>query len=383
MSGTKWQGTPLRGPISRSALAAWITCAALTPAVAQDRSVKLESVAEVGRPVETTWSAEHDLTLVRLVTEIGEREPREVEFGLAARGRESVTLVDEVRAAGPDGPTDFHRRYVAAGAELAMHDKAQPPAADLLSKVVLESDLIGASVRHVRAEDGTVGRHYDAREARESLLKHVGGPLDFAALLPAGPVALGGEWTVPPTALAVLLAPAGELGWRAPAEGADPQLARSFGQGLGGNLQIGFAGVVTGTATGQLFELGVSGTERQAVLRYTFELTLAGDGTEYARRRALDNERDQGVAVLASTSLHRLRGTAEVRWSVEGRRPLGARVEAEEQVSLTILVQPEEGERARQTVEFAGRCTAELARRPWKAAPAPPVEDAPPTAPPR
>jgi len=349
--------------VSRATSVALVVLCAAT-SFAQERTVALQSVAEVGRRVETTWSATHDLSVVRLVTQIGEREPSEAALGLLARGRESVTLVDEVRADGPTGPTDFHRRYVAATAELAMHDKTAAPGADMLSRVAFESDLIGAGVRHIRNTDGTSGRHYDGREARESLLPHVAGPLDFGALLPPQEVALGAEWPVEPAALRVLLAPAGELGWRAPAEGADPQLARSFAQGLGGNLQVGFAGVVTGTATGQLFELAVSGGERLAVLRYTFDVTLAGDGTAFARRRALDNERDQGVDVIAATSLHRVHGTAELRWSVEGKRPLDARVTADEQVSLSILAQPEEGARARQTVEFAGKCSAELAVKP-------------------
>jgi hypothetical protein len=347
-------------------LVASIVLAALAASTsnAQERTVTLQSASEVGRRIETMWSATHELSVVRLVTEIGEREPSAAELGLLARGRESVTLVDEVRAEDAVGPRDFHRRYAAATAELTMHDKTAPPGADQLSRVTFESDLVGAGVRHVRAADGTIGRHYDGREARESLLAHVGGPLDFAALLPKHELALGAEWPVEPMALRVLFAPAGELGWRAPVEGADPQLARSFAQGLGGNLQIGFAGVVSGKATGQLFELAVSGNERLAILRYTFDVTLAGDGTAFARRRALDNERDQGVDILAATSLHRLHGTAELRWSVEGKRPLDARVTAEEQVSLSVLAQPEDGERARQTVEFAGKCTAELAVKP-------------------
>ena len=341
----------------------WVVCAALHGAAvwAQGGGLRLESVDVAGRRTEVAWSTESELRAVRMTTQIGERDPSEVGLRLIARGAESVRYVEHVLAVGATGIEDLRRTYLEATASLAMHDPTAEVGAPPLGKVTLRSDLAGVSVREVRAPNGKVGRHYDGpREAREALLAHVRSALDLRPLLPTTEVTLGDQWTVPPGALVALFAPTGELGWRSAEENADPQLVRSFQQGLGGNLQLGFAGMVTGEAQGQLFEVVIAGGERRATLRFTFDVTLASDGTEFARRRALDNERDQGVQVVAATALLRLKGTAEVVWSVEGRRALGATADAEERVSLSIRVQPEDGELARQTVEFDGRCKAAL-----------------------
>ena len=298
------------------------------------------------------------------MTQVGEREPNESGLGLLAHGAASVTFVEEVRAVGPRGADDARREYRAATASLEMRDAAAALDAAPLSRVEFTSELAGASVRQLRRRDGTFGRHYDGREARESLLAYVADPLDLGRLLPKEATTLGGEWDVPLDALVTVLAPVAELGWRAPEEGTDLQLVRSFQQGLGGNVHLGFGGALAGQARGQVFELGVSGKERLATLRVTFELTLTADHTDLARRRALENEREQGVEVLAATSTRRLVGVVDLVWSVEGERPVSATVAADEAMAMSIRVQPEEGEAATQTVEFAGRCALSLTAAP-------------------
>lgn len=340
------------------------------------RAHELRYTERAGERVEVAWSASHELAVQRLVTQIGAREPSELAVRFLARGHETLTFVDEALRLAADGPDDFRREYLAGAADLEMREPSAPADAAPLSRVEFVSELADASVRHQRAADGAWGRHYDRREAREALLANVRGPLAWGALLPAAPVALGAEWSVAPEALAVLLAPTGELGWSAPGEQADPQLVRSFLQGLGGNLGAGFDGAVTGTVTGQLFAVEVVGADQQAVLRFTFEVTLTADNTALARRRALDLERDQGVQVEEATAVHRLRGTADVRWRLQGGRPLGARVTADEEVALSILVRPEAGEAARQTVEFKGACSFELTTRVLAAASTPVQRDA-------
>ncbi|MEZ6013510.1 MAG: hypothetical protein R3F49_00220 [Planctomycetota bacterium] len=328
------------------------------------RGTLLRDVQPQGQRIATTWRAAHELEVVRLVTQTGEREPNTAEVPLVARSVEALRFVDEVLARDARGVRDFRREYDSASASLEMRDRLAPVESSLRSRVELTSDLTGTRVRHVWNPDGTVGRHYDQREAREALLANVGGPLAWGGLLRDAPVELASEWDISPSALAVLFAPVGELGYRGPAEGGDPQLVRSFLQGLGGNLHLGFAGHVQGTARGQLFELGVVDGHKRATVRVTFEIELTADGTDFARRRALETEREDGVEVLESSTRHVLKGAVDVRWDVDGRRPLDARLTADETVELRIVVQPEEGERATQRVEFKGTCTIEMALAP-------------------
>lgn len=342
------------------ALSLWAALAAHASAAVQAGEVTLRHTPRPGERTEVRVSTRHELVVDRLVTVIGEREPSVLVANLAAEGAASLKVIEEVRAIDARGVVEARREYGEAEASVVMRDSRAAVDAPPLSRVEFRSELAGASVRQQRRADGSFGRHYDAREAREALLADVADPLDLQSLAPARSVAVGAEWDLAPGALAAALAPFGDVGWRAVDEGADPELIRSFQQGLGGNLHLGLGAGTAGKARAQLFGLEVVERERRATVRVTFELTLATDHTEALRRRAPLNEREEGVEVLSATGERRLAGTLEVVWSVERERVVSAKLVADEALALSIRVQPEEGDAATQTVALAGRCVVQL-----------------------
>lgn len=189
-------------------------------------------------------------------------------------------------------------------------------------KVDFFSPLVpqGAVVFEWIEEEGDWGRMYDTVDGPESYLAELDGDFDLLALLPAGPVAPGDTWEVPPERVPLLLAPGGDSCLWPKSYG--DIFARNVLIGVGGNVAECFpddAEVVShatctyrGTRTVDGLELGV--------IEVQLDVTSFTDRTRRYELGMPDQERASETLLEQAVMQFELRGTGEALWSLdEGR----------------------------------------------------------------
>ncbi|QDV07555.1 hypothetical protein Poly30_30810 [Planctomycetes bacterium Poly30] len=314
------------------------------------------------RPIQkalgVTVKETHDLLLMSLTTQFGEADPVPSTVAMRLRTRMDSAMAEEAVDTG-EGPGAMRRRYLAHEGEIQVID---PGSVDEVAgtwngvTIALKSPLEGTSVAFVPADaqPGGFGRHFDALALRESALPKLSAPTDWSRYLkPADAdgkhmIALGDQWTLDIALLEPLLAPAGFLGWRTekPKEGeekreSDQQILRAFTSGVGGNLQLGFDGEVSGTAEARLQTVGVDPDNgRYGQIQIDFDLTFRADREDFVDARRLEEDGEMDVEVLGGELEVGVKGVAFVNWGLALGRPFSCLVTGEESVVMTVRVLP-------------------------------------------
>ena len=336
--------------------------AAAFGAVSVERDVVLRFERPTELAVEITHTEVHSLELDRLALIKAEGEPvlSEASMHLWTAAR-SIGLVEIDPVTGL-----LRRQYGASGAGLQVGqivDGAEARGPEML----LKSALDGVGVAFVPREGAPEGyaRHFDTIEAaRENLLPGLAAPRDWGRILPRDgtgaprPVALGEAWEIRPEDLETVLAPLGNtvlLG----DEGGEPRMLRAYETGLGGNLHAGFAGDVSGEASGKVIAEGASSElGRYVDVRIDFTVRLSADRTATSQRtRPGRDTEDYGVDMLGSGLEQVFEGNSVVRWSLDSNRPTSIVTEAEEGTRVTVRLLEPGGAVAQQELDMSGTMT--------------------------
>ncbi|MEM1453225.1 MAG: hypothetical protein AAF726_24720 [Planctomycetota bacterium] len=333
----------------------------LAPASAQTgRKYELRYDPPTDQALAMTTTEAHDLNLTELLLKRGDGEPIQQRAALQLRTRADALIADEREPA----TGRLRRRFLDVAGVVQLVDPTsinEETGEWNGAEFKLTSPSVGVSVAFhpAKGQPDGYGRHFDGKALREPLLPRLAVPFDWSALLPppgengAASLELGESFTIRPEVLEPLVAPTGFLPWRG-GKRADPQILRAHASGLGGNLQIGFDGKVSGTVEGRLSEIGGDpDAGRYADLTYTFTIELEADRTDFVDERRLEREGDLETrgAVLRA----KLEGTCVVRWGLDGGLPVSASLGADETVQMSVRVQPPGGEQAEQTMRMKGR----------------------------
>jgi hypothetical protein len=317
----------------------------------------------------------HDLTLQSLTSQFGEEAPQSVEVAMRLRTRLDAALAEEVIDAGA-GANALRRRYLSLEGEIQVVDPGSVNEEEGTWDGVglpLQSPFEGLSVvfQPAASQPDGHGRHFDGRALRESALPSLAVPTDWSTFLPPSTdssgvrkITLGDTWKVDPARLEPLLAPSGFLGWRTVKKdkkegGQQPesstQVLRAFASGVGGNLHLAFDGELEGEATAKLVTVGVDPDHgRYGEFNVEFSINLAANRNQFVQSRRIEGEGELDVDVVGGDLTVRLAGAAVIKWGIDTGRPFAALVAADEDVMMTVRVQPETGDAVSQTIQMQG-----------------------------
>jgi hypothetical protein len=280
---------------------------------------------------------EQELGLARLAIVVGGVEQLG-QHSMSLSSKLQVLVRDEVRELDASGSKLLQRRHDDWIFSATLATKA--PGADE-RRVLFEatSPLSGASVLHVRAADGSHGRHYDERESPEEFLARLEEDCDLRGFLPGREVRLGEQWDVAPRALALALCPGGAPPVRFQ-KGEEDLYLRQLGGGLGGPLhELLLAAAWEGGARARFVRIEEVEGAREAVVEVEVDAKAECDQTRYANEQLSIGDRLDGRSVVAARGSFALVGKGELRhaidaghvksFTLEGRHQLGASVRAE------------------------------------------------------
>ena len=133
----------------------------------------------------------------------------------------------------------------------------------------------------------------------------------------------------------------------------------AYETGLGGNLHAGFAGDVSGEASGKVIAEGAScELGRYVDVRIDFTVRLSADRTATSQRtRPGRDTEDYGVDMLGSGLEQVFEGNSVVRWSSTPTRPTSIVTEAEEGTRVTVRLLEPGGAVAQQELDMSGTMT--------------------------
>jgi hypothetical protein len=280
---------------------------------------------------------EQELGLARLAIVMGGVEQLG-QHSMALKSNLQVLLRDDLRELDADGPKLLQRRHDDWIFTATLSAKA-PGAEERRTLFEATSPLSGASVLHVRAADGSHGRHYDERESPEEFLARLEEDCDLRGFLPGREVRPGEQWDVAPRALALALCPGGAPPVRFQ-KGEEDLYLRQLGGGLGGPLhELLLAATWEGGARARFVRVEEVEGVREAVVEVEVDAKAECDQTRYANEQLSLGDRLDGRSVVAARGSFALVGKGELRhaigaghvksFALEGRHKLGASVRAE------------------------------------------------------
>lgn len=154
-------------------------------------------------------------------------------------------------------------------------------------------------------EEQDYGRYFSAREGVEEMLYGLREDLDLRCLLPVGPQAPGAQWTVEPSRMVDVFAPAGRWALAFQMKPAQRNIVRSIQSGIGCNLIEVFGGECKGKVEARL----ASADEAQARVELTVELSCLVD------RRGLVQMQMNGPELASGFRCQ----SAPLNWSFQGK----------------------------------------------------------------
>ncbi len=376
-------------PLAGLLLAATSSFAGASTAYPQEKPQDFVFVRPANKAIRLTVKETHDLLLESLTTQFGDQAPVAATVAMRLRTRMETALGEETLALDAM-PLGYRRRYLATQGEIQVIDPASVnPVDDTWNGVELklESPMLNSSVAFIPAasQPGGYGRHYDTRAMREVFLPKLSAPTDWSSFLPpsteaGGPsrAALGDSWPIDIRLMESLVAPVGYMGWRTEKpedrkkeDESKQQVLRAFSSGVGGNLQWGFQGEVTGEATARLQTVGVDPDNgRFAQIEIKFDIGLRSQRDSFDSSRRFEGDGEMEVEMLGGELEMRLKGVALINWGLDLDRPFSGLVNAEESVAMTVRVLPNAGEVVSQTISMRGALVNGLTFREMPLAPA-------------
>ncbi|MEY2745863.1 MAG: hypothetical protein RL112_905 [Planctomycetota bacterium] len=278
-----------------------------------------------------------ELGLARLAITMGGVEQLG-QHSMSLKSNLQVLLRDELRELDAAGPKILQRRHDDWIFAATLVAKA-PGADERRTLFEATSPLSGASVVHVRAADGSYGRHYDERESPEEFLARLEEDCELRGFLPGRAARPGEQWDVAPRALALALCPGGAVPMRFQ-KGEEDLYLRQLGAGLGGPLhELLLVAAWEGGVRARFVRVEEVEGAREAVVELEVDAKAECDQTRYANDQLSLGDRLEGRAVVAARGSFAFVGKGELRHALdaghvkslalEGRQKLGASIRTE------------------------------------------------------
>jgi hypothetical protein len=162
-----------------------------------------------------TYKSTVELSLDSLdMTMNGQDPPMMPEIDMSVTSTTEITVSDEYVAMREGAPSKLQRTYDALSSHTDMHMEMDMMGTTNTQDMPMEasSELEGKTVVFSWSEDEEdYVATFPEEGGDEELLEGLFEDMDLRTFLPSGPVSEGDEWSVPPAALAKLLAPGGNL----------------------------------------------------------------------------------------------------------------------------------------------------------------------------
>ncbi len=265
----------------------------------------------------TTLSKTFTMTMSMVMDEMsmlmnGNPLPMELDMQMDITSEQEFQIVDRYVAVAEGRPTRLQRTF----RSLESGGTSRVDMGEMGSE---ESDSNATSALEGKAvvftwDDGDYDvRWAEGHDGDAELLDGLTEDMDFRTLLPGREVSEGDTWTIAPNDLIPVLAPGGNLGFKA--DGMD-----SMGMG-GMDMSLPeMIGELRGRASGEFMGVREIGGRRVAVMRLLVDVEGANDLTSKMQEMMADQEMPMGgtMVVEAADIELTLRGEGELHWDLAG-----------------------------------------------------------------